>query len=385
MAGLRILDLTRFLPGALATQLLADLGADVIKIEGFPEGDYARGMEPVLGFQSINRNKRSLHLDFRKPEGRSIVARLIAESDAFVEVSRPGTMARYGLDYDGVRKDRPDIVYCSVSAYGQSGDLSDTPSHGYNIDALAGMLHVRIAADGTPYVGPDGHLMPTSLLGGHAAALAICSCLLRRQHSGEGAFIDASCWDSGLAGDPVNSALALNGDGMAAGFASRTTPKYAPYRTADDRFLMVCAVEPKFWEGFCQLISRPDLVASFAPGHAGDLGVGNFAIYDEIAGVLRNKTLADWETIFQNSGLPVTPVRTRGEALMSAHAEQRQIILQGRAANPPMVGAGVIISGERGANACSSPELGEHTNEILGEIGLSPEEIDKLLTSEIVR
>lgn len=386
LSGCVVVDLTRFLPGALATQLLADLGADVIKVEGFPEGDYAREMEPFVGFAAINRNKRSIHVDFRTPRGAAILARLIDQADALVEVSRPGAMRRYGLDYESVRGRRADIVYCSVSAYGQRSPYAEAPSHGYNMDGMAGMLDVQFDANGAPYVGAAGHLMPSSLLGGHAAALGVCAALLHRLRTGEGAFIDASCWDCGVSGDPITSASALSGVPMVTGFASARTPKYAPYLTADGRVLMACVIEQKFWRAFCDLIQRSDLTDVYDGSHSSDLGQDSPWVYEEVARAIASKTLAEWEDVFAGAGLPVTPVKTRAEALASAQAEARGIVLESGPTEKPhrMAGAPLVINGARGLYRNPAPGLGQHTDDVLRALGFSPSEIAVLHADGVV-
>lgn len=386
LEGVTVLDLTRFLPGALATQLLGDLGADVIKVEGFPEGDYARGMDPFVGFASINRNKRSIHVDFGTSRGLEVVQRLVDGADAFVEVSRPGSMRKFGLDYESIAARKPDIVYCSVSAYGQSGPWAGAPSHGYNMDGQAGLLHIDEDAEGRPFVGPSGHLMPASLLGGHAAAMGICAALVRLRATGQGAHIDASCWDCGVSGDPITSASCLSGVPMVDGFAGPRTPKYAPYKTRDGRYLMACVVEPKFWKSFCEVAGLPHLESAYGDGHGDDMGSSRPEVYAEVARALGGRTLAEWETLFTAAGLPVTAVRTRAEALSSPHAVARDIVWEGGGAGRSYRTAApaLVVDGQRGVLQADAPALGQHTDEILRGIGYGIDEIDTLRADRII-
>jgi len=370
--------LSRYLPGAFATQMLGDLGADVIKIEGYPEGDYARGMKPYSGFNSINRNKRSLQIDMNREDGRKAVRRILTDCSVLVESSRPGAMKPWGLDYESVRLIRPDIIYCSITAFGQFGPLAETPAHGYNIDAAAGMLAVELDRHGAPFVGPAGHLMPASLLGAHSAALGICAALFQRHLTGLGSHIDASCWDAAISGDPIGSAGAITGETMEAGFASRSTPKYAPYRTADGRFLMLCVIEPKYWRRFCELVGRADMIDAFTVGHADDLGKGADAIYHAITEIIAARTFEEWAASLEGAGIPATPVMSREEALASAHADARGICPRSAAGTPGFPRFPLLFDGHSMDSGMPAPGLGAHTSEVLLELGWSRNELDEL-------
>lgn len=386
LSGIRVLDLTRFLPGPLAAQFLADMGADVIKVESPPVGDVTRLMDPKIGFLAANRNKRGLLLDLASTEGRNVAAHLAAQCDVVIEVSRPGALEGSGLDYASLRSAKPDIIYCSVSAFGQTGPYRDIPAHGLNIDALAGMLPVEDCSDGSAAISPD-HIYLGSLFVAQTAAMGICAALLRRNATGLGSYIDASCLDCAVAGDPVVSAAMLSAHPMVEGFASRATPKYAPYRTLDNRHLMACVIEPKFWARFCQLIGRGDLADAFktssptGEGEGDSWGRNAGWVYDEIASVIATKTLADWETIFAPAGLPVTPVRTRKEALESLHARERHLVLEGRSTDGSlhsMPAFGLMFDGERPNLTRSAPALGEHSAELLAEFGYSDEAVARM-------
>lgn len=390
LAGFKILDLTRFLPGPLAAQFLADLGADVVKIETPPVGDVTRLMDPKVGFLASNRNKRSLLLDLASEEGRTVAASIAAQCDAVIEVSRPGAMKAIGLDYEALSRLKPDIVYCSVSAFGQAGPYRDVPAHGLNIDALAGMLPVAEAADGSSFIPPD-HIYLGSLFVAQTAAMGICAALLRRQMTGEGCYIDAACLDCAVGGDPVVSAGTLSGVPMIDGFGSRATPKYAPYRTKDGRHLMACVIERKFWVRFCDLIGKPDLATAFDPADGageGDVwGRGASTIYDEVAHVIAGRTLADWEEVFAPAGLPVTPILTRAEALSGENARERGLVLKapGRdGTSHSMPAFGLTFDGLRPDLVRPAPELGEHSEELLLGFGLTRADVDRLRREGII-
>jgi crotonobetainyl-CoA:carnitine CoA-transferase CaiB-like acyl-CoA transferase len=255
------------------------------------------------------------------------------------------------------------------------------------MDGLAGFLDVQRDDTGRPFVYGSDRSMPSGLLAGHAAASAICAALLGRTRSGQGAFIDASCWDLAVAGDPVVSAWALNGVGPPRHAASAATPKYAPYRTADDRYLMVCVMEPKFWLAFCERLGLGHLQAAF-DGDDDLYGATAPQVYDEVAAVVASKPLTAWTEVFAGSGLPVTPILTRAEALESPHAIARGVVhsvSDPRHGQYRVAAAGAVLNGQRPPLVNPAPELGEHTRAILERLGYDDGQISTLRAADVVR
>jgi alpha-methylacyl-CoA racemase len=258
LTSLKILDFTTLLPGPYATMILADLGADVIRIEAPNRVDLVRSMPPFDGDQSawhslLNRNKRSLALDLKEPEAVEIVHRLVQSYDIVVESFRPGVMDRLGVGYSSLSAINPRLIYCTITSYGQTGPLADRAAHDLNSLALAGVFQHTGRADSDPL--PLG-VQIADIGSSHNAVIGILAAAIQRLQDGQGQYIDISMFDSALAWNalaaanylvggeqPQREAMPLNGGGF-----------YDLYRTADGRHLAVASLEPKFWQGFCQAI-----------------------------------------------------------------------------------------------------------------------------------
>src|SRR5205809_3773 len=265
LEGVTVLDFTRLLPGPFCTQLLCNLGADVIKIEDPQLGDYMRSVPPLVHdvsypFAMVNRGKRSLAVDLKTSEGQEILRRLVGRADIIVEQFRPGVMARLGADYDGLAMWNPKLIYCSFSGYGQNGPYKDLPGHDINFEALAGILSVTRNRDERRPAVPGVPI--TDLAGGFNAAVAILASLRTRDRTGRGEFIDVSIYDTavtllvlGLARYFATGEEPAPGETLLTG----SFPFYSLYETKDGQWLSVATVEPKFWERMCELIGAPEL------------------------------------------------------------------------------------------------------------------------------
>lgn len=318
LAGLRVLDLTRLLPGPLCTMHLADLGADVIKIEDTGQGDYARS---ELRW-AINRNKRGLCLDLKRDGGRGVFLRLAAQADVVVEGFRPGVMTKLGAGYDAVHTVNPKIVYCSISGYGQTGVRSGLAGHDINYCALTGVadqtgsLDGALALSGTPFA---------DLLGGTQIAVsAMLAALYSVSRGGEGRHIDVSMADGAMT-HAVVALAALNGSGKTVPVGqdrlNGSTPGYGFYKTADSRELAIGALEPKFWEEFCAVIGREDLKSQQNSTLA-----RLRAIRAEIEALMVSRPLSYWEEKFSASDRCVSPVSTPAKAMNDLHFAERGIV-----------------------------------------------------------
>jgi crotonobetainyl-CoA:carnitine CoA-transferase CaiB-like acyl-CoA transferase len=385
LAGVRVLDLTRFLGGPLATQLLADLGAEVIKVEGYPRGDFTRGIEPFESFASLNRNKCSIHVDFNRQEGREVVYRLARTCDAFIEVSNPGWTTTVGLDYEHLRTLRPSIVYCSITAFGQSGPYRNVPGHGFNMEAYAGLIAVEEDEHGPRIEGATYDIVGSSLTGACAAA-SVVSGILRARATGQGCFIDMSIYDTAITALPVMSTLHALGLLDLTDFAGPGSPKYAPYRTADGKYLMVGVIEHKYWARFCEVIGRTDLIDAYEDSHQDDWGYRRPDLYAEIASALAAEPLAHWEPLFNAAKIPVTPIHDRESALTTDHANSRGIFRDGSGLLPSRYPASpFVVDGVRGRKTDFVAALGQHTGELLAAVGYSADEISGLVADDVVR
>ena len=389
LAGLRVLDLTRLLPGAACTLHLADLGADVIKIEDTREGDYARRLglsadapaaSTTAVYRMINRNKRSLALDLKAVGGRDAFLRLARDADAIVESFRPGVMDKLGIGYALVSELNPGIVYCAITGYGQTGPYRDRAGHDINYLGYAGVLDQTGAALGPPVLS---NLQVADLLGGAAgAAIGILAALYDAQRTGRGRYVDVAMTEGALAHNIFAlHALETNGCAPARGEDLLTggVPCYGVYATQDGRHLAVGALEAKFWRALCETLGRPDLVArQFATGADGA------SARSELAAIFAAAPLAHWAERFAAVDCCVTPVLTLDETLANEQVRARDMIVTGsdggRQYAPPF-----RISGHSFAVGRAAPAHGEHTEQILLEAGFAAEEIDALAGADAIR
>jgi crotonobetainyl-CoA:carnitine CoA-transferase CaiB-like acyl-CoA transferase len=366
--GIRVVDLTRLIPGGLSSLNLAQLGADVVKVELPPNGDHLRSWPPVVEgtgalFAALNRGKQSVVVDYRQPEGRSRLDSLLEQADVLIESFRPEILRKYRLGYDDLHREHRRLVYCSISGYGQSGPFRDMPSHGLNLDGATGRLTVQRAegSDGSDLVVEGQPGLPAAVVfGGLHAALGICAGLVQARTSGVGCYIDASCWDSALTSDPWLSYKALNGLDTQGYRASAESPRLSGYLTRDGEVLILCPVEPHLWERFCHAVDRPDLIASAL---GSDWEKGDMKLHPEIAGIIRGRTMTEWMDIFEDAGVPASPVYDTNRALLSPHGVERELAEGTGPAESQTwyVRRPLIIDGQRPPSPGAPPGLGEHT------------------------
>jgi alpha-methylacyl-CoA racemase len=359
LTGVRVLDLTRLVPGAFATLMLAELGADVIKIEDPKGGDPMRRLPPALHGRSLfdlllNRGKRSVALDLRDPANAPVLDRLIAGSDVVIESFRPKTAKRLGVDGASVRARHPGVIHCAITGYGQTGPYAERPGHDLNYVALSGFL----AAD-----RPSPEELPRLFIadiggGAMSAVIGILAALVARGRTGEGATLDISMHEAALYWMMLPAARDLVDEGARAEGGLPTFGSHASYnvyRTKDDGLIALGALEEKFWRGFCETIGRPDLVARHATGPADQA-----ALVDEVRAVFRTATRAEWLDRFHAREVCITPVNSPKDALADPHAVARGAVVRAgglSTVKPPFVN---VMPDLRPA-----PELGADTDEIL--------------------
>jgi alpha-methylacyl-CoA racemase len=379
LAGVRVLDLTRLLPGPVATLHLADLGAAVIKIEDLEAGDYARTLGTGQGedsayFRMINRNKRGLCLDLKHPEGAAVFLRLARTADVVVESFRPGVVDKLGIGYAAVAAVNPAIAYCSISGYGQDGPYRDRAGHDINYLGYAGVLDQIGTAGGAPAI-PNFQI--ADLLGGAlTAAMGILAAVIDARQSGRGRHVDVSMTDSVLA-HAYFAMLRLADHGSSAprggDLLSGGVPCYAVYRCADGGYMAVGALEGKFWKLCCAVLERPEWVArQWDP-----------ALRDEMAVLFAMRPRAEWDALFVAVDCCVTPVLKPEEALLDTQAEARgmSFVADGvRQFAPPLRMSEMPFDEVRCA-----PRQGEHSTEILAAAGCSAAEIAAWRTSGTIR
>jgi crotonobetainyl-CoA:carnitine CoA-transferase CaiB-like acyl-CoA transferase len=387
LAGIRVLDLSRLLPGPYATLVLADLGADVVKVEDTGMGDYLRLLPPAVpgtrmgaAYVALNRGKRSIALDLKRPEGREAFLRLAAKADVVVESFRPGVMDRLGVGWGTLVARNPGIVLCSISGYGQSGPYRDRAGHDLNYAAIAGVLGLSGAGPGAaPH--PLAVQLADIAGGGLWSAIGILAALAGRAASGgAGRWLDVSMTDGAASFIGHELAVAtVTGKAIARGAELLTgaSPTYRVYETADGKFLSVGALEPKFWGTLCLAIERPDLAE-----HANAQGEERERVAAELGAVLKKRTRDAWVERLAGLDVCVEPVLASDE--VAAHPVNAA---RGSFVDMEAGGAGDLrvlatpaarIAGVEPVRG-GAPAQGEHTRAVLRAAGLEDAEIDSML------
>lgn len=385
LEGLRVIDLSSLLPGSLCSQMLGDLGADVIKIENPQWPDGFRSKPPVVKtmgsfYHIVGRNKRSMTLNIRQPEGRDIFLRMIPEADVLLDSFRTG-MDRNGMGYDTLRVVNPRLIHCSLTSFGQDGPYRDYPAHDINLLSLSGILDLLGEKNGPPVTpgvqvgGPAGGLM---------ALVGILAALLRRERTGRGDHVDAALLD-GLApflGLVMSTYMATGIHQergktlLGGGFAF-----YRTYEAADGRYLALGCLEEKLWRNFCAAIGREDLIdLQFDEARQDE-------VIAEVAAILKQRTRREWMDRFAGHDLCITPVNTLEEALQDPQIRHRGMWFM---ESHPVDGAvpqqrfPVKFSGEQPRWIKHPPSLGEHTRDILRDMGYDDDAMDDFAARGVI-
>jgi crotonobetainyl-CoA:carnitine CoA-transferase CaiB-like acyl-CoA transferase len=388
LAGVRVLDLTRLLPGPMCTLYLADLGADVVKIEDTRDGDYARSLPTSIGaprstpttwYRALNRDKRSLAIDLRSDAGANALLALARRADVVIEGFRPGVVHALGIDDARLRAVNPRLVYCSLSGYGQTGPRAKTAGHDINYLGYAGVLDATGERNGRPALA---NLQVADLLGGAAsAAIAILGALFGAARTGHGRYVDVAMADAVLAHEVVAlGALADTGRVGARGDDLLTggVPCYGVYETGDARFVAVGALEAKFWRTLCEALGRIDLVdGQFATGEEGE------RVRQALGAVLRTRSRDDWARAFENVDCCVSPVLSFAEALADPQFGARAMLRN--AGGTRAFAAPFALTPPVDRAIRSAPRHGEHSREVLREAGIDDAAIDALVASGVVK
>jgi crotonobetainyl-CoA:carnitine CoA-transferase CaiB-like acyl-CoA transferase len=387
LSDVRILDLTRLLPGGFCTLLLADLGADVIKVEDTGQGDYVRWAPPYYGseehtrlgtrsaiYLALNRNKRSVRLDLKQEGGRQALLKLVESADVLVESFRPGVLERLGVGFEVLSRANPALVYCPITGYGQDGPNRDRAGHDMNYLGLNGILGLTGEAGGPPI--QSGAQIADLGGGGLMAAVGILAALQEARRSGEGQMVDISMTDGSLSWLVMEAAryfgsgeVPQRGDIMLSG----GIVCYRPYE-ASDGWVTCGALEPKFWQRFCRAVDREDLIEKQfeKPGSEA---------HREVAEIFKTRTRGEWKAFNDEHDAMIEPILDLDEALESELVRERDMVVsyeQPEMGEIQQLGFPIKLSRTPAGIHRPAPALGEHTAEVLGDSGYSAEQIQAL-------
>ena len=394
LQGVKVLDLSRVLAGPWCTQLLADLGAEVIKIERPGAGDDTRHWGPpwhgegrkrvAAYFLSANRGKRSAAIDFAQPEGAALVRRLALDCDVVVENFRVGGLAKFGLDAAALRAANPRLIYASITGFGQDGPYADRAGYDFIIQGMGGMMSVTGLPDGEPGGGPlRAGVAIADLFTGMYACTAIVAALYGREKSGEGATIDMALFDTQIAvmANQASNALISGQDPPRQGNTHPNIVPYQPFAASDQPIIIAVGNERQFAR-LAEICGHPEWTADerFATNAA---RVANRdAIVALVEEVIRQKTAAEWLDKLERAGIPAGPINRIGQALADVQAQHRAMVRN--IAGIPLVGSPVRIDQARADSDLPPPALGEHTEEVLSALGIEPPEFERLRSAGVV-
>jgi crotonobetainyl-CoA:carnitine CoA-transferase CaiB-like acyl-CoA transferase len=384
LAGIRVFDLTRVLAGPFCTMILADLGAEVLKIEHPKRPDYTRSIPPLVGdmshyFLATNRNKKSVALDLRSREGREIGLELALACDVVVENFRPGVIAKMGLDFEALRSRRPDIIVCSISGFGQDGPLSARASVDTVVQALSGVMSVTGAADGPPMkTGPAFGDLAASMW----ATVGILAALHRRDRTGLGEHVDVGLLDGliGMLAYLAELYLVTGQDPPRTGNNHPTVPAYGRYAVKDGHMVIAAQMDP-FWQAFCRAADRPDLADDPRYRSVAARAARYAEVETLVAEILSTRDADAWERVLAQADVPHARILSVGEALEQPSARHRELVREVDQPGAGMVrvlGSTIKFLAHGGAAIGPAPRLGEHTYPILRDIvGMTEEELDR--------
>jgi len=394
LEGIKVLDLSRVLAGPWCTQLLADLGAEVIKVERPGSGDDTRHWGPpwhgegnsrvAAYFLSCNRGKKSAAIDFAQEEGAALVRELANDADVVVENFKVGGLKKFGLDAASLRAAHPSIVYASITGFGQDGPYAERAGYDYIIQGMGGLMSITGQPDGEPGGGPMRvGVAVVDLFTGMYTATAILAALYRREKTGEGAHVDMALFDTQLAmlANQASNALVSGNDPPRQGNTHPNIVPYQPFEAADQPIIIAIGNDRQFAR-LAEICGHPEWTRDerFASNAA---RVANRSeIVRLIADRIREKSAAEWLAELELAGIPAGPINRISQALADVQAQHRQMVRS--IAGVPQVGSPLRFDGERADSDLPPPALGEHTWEILGRLGLSGADFDELRVKMVI-
>lgn len=380
LKGIKVLDLSTFVPGPFCTLMLADFGAEVIKIETPNQGDFNRDLPPIIngiGYRHLvlNRNKKSMTLNLKSEEGKKVFYRLVRTADIIIENFRPRVTSRLGIDYNTVKEINPQIVYCSITGFGQTGPNIMTAGQDLNIMAYSGVISLTGEQNGMPFI-------PGMQIADMASAMMACNGILLalygRQKTNIGQYIDISMLDSIISMLPSDTSYYFGSSKIPIRGGTRLTgklPNYSVYRTKDNRYLAVAALNKTFWVNLCNLIGHPKLIEDIDDTHKRQ------AVFKVLKNTFVKKTFKEWMCLFKNADTCVSPVNNIDEVLTDPQVIERQMVIETeheKIGKYKQIGNPIKLSDTPWVLGNIAPYFGENTNEILKSVGLNQEEISNL-------
>lgn len=387
LSDIKVLDLSTLLPGPYASMMLADMGAQVLRVESPDRVDLVRELEPMIGdssaaHQYLNRSKRSIALDLKQAEAIAIVHQLVQEYDIVLEQFRPGVMDRLGIGYEALKAINPRLIFCSITGYGQTGPYKDRAGHDLNYLALSGVSSYSHRTDQPPV--PLGIQVADVAGGSLHSVIGILTAIHHREKTGEGQMIDISMTDA---------AFALNGMSGAGALAGQTQPKaeaellnggsfYDYYETRDGRYFSVGSLEPKFFGGLFDLIERPELkslVTQPAPQQQ---------LKDSLKSIFKEKTFSQWQVVFADYDLCVEPVLNLTEASEHPQLQARDMVVDvphPESGTQKQIGCPIKFSAFTATYREAGGKVGSHGRQVLEELGLQTSEIESLVSQKAVK
>ncbi|HEX5940916.1 MAG TPA: CoA transferase [Anaerolineales bacterium] len=372
--GIRVLDLSRVLAGPYCTMVLGDLGADVIKVES-PDGDETRAWGPPFTngesayYLCVNRNKRSIVVDFKTDEGRKILQELVKQSDVLVENFRPGTLARFSLDYESASKANPNLIYCSITGFGQTGPLRDRPGYDFMIQGMGGLMSITGVPDGEPMkVG----VAVTDLFAGQNAVIAILAALQARTQTSKGQHLDISLFDSQVAmlANIASNYLVSGNLPKRYGNAHANIVPYQSFQASDAWFVLAVGNDRQF-EKLCEVISKREVASDVRFRLNAERVKHREALIPILKPVFLTKTSGEWLSMLENAGIPCGPINSLDEVFSMPQVEARQMLIHmehPEIEDLRLVGSPLKFSDTPVDFRLPPPRLGEHTEEVLKEL-----------------
>ena len=393
LKGLKIIDITQTTPGMYCTMMLADLGAEVIRVERLPEGgsqseesstraDFEEGSQ--FTYEALNRNKRSIYLNLKSEEARQIVHQLARNADVFLEGFRPGVAKRLGVDYPSLKEINSRLIYCSMSGYGQDGPYHQLPGHDINFIAVGGAMDMIGQRNGPPVI-PMNFIADWAGASLHAA-MGILTAVIARQRTGRGQYIDISYLDGVLslmtlfAYDYLNNGTTYQRGETPIGGG---WPGYNIYETKDDKYFTIGCLEPRFWENLCHVLGKEDFIS-----YQFDTGEKRGEIEAYLKKTFRTRTREEWFDFLKDKDIPIGKVHSLDEVFSDPQVLHRQMLVE--VEQPPrgktrQVGIPIKLSDTPGRITGGSPRPGQHTEEVLTELGYTVERIVELDKEEVIR